>query len=94
MYIVTKDKTFAEALKKEILKHTPNVYCFHGDVPHTEKKLVCMNLNENATQYDGFITTSVLLAGNCIDKRHFDKCYVFIGDRSDNPRNVHQMIKR
>ena len=53
-----------------------------------------MNLNDNATQYDAFITTSVLLAGNSIDKRHFDKCYVFIGDRSDNPRDVHQMIKR
>ena len=49
-------------------------------MPDTEKKLICMDLNENATQYDAFITTSVLLAGNIIDKRHFDKCYVFIGD--------------
>ena len=71
MYIVSNDKTFAKALKKEILKFTQEVYCFTGDVPDTEKKLICMNLNENATQYDAFITTSVLLAGNSIDKKHF-----------------------
>ena len=53
-----------------------------------------MNLNENATQYDVFITTSVLLAGNSIDKSHFNKCYVFVGDKSDNPKSIHQMIKR
>ena len=91
---MSNDKTFAKALKKEILKYTQKVYCFTGDAPDTEKRLICMNLNENATQYDAFITTSVLLAGNSIDKKHFDKCYVFIGDRSDNPRDVHQMIKR
>ena len=53
-----------------------------------------MNLNENATQYDVFITTSVLLAGNSIDKKHFDKCYVFVSDKTDNPKSIHQMIKR
>ena len=55
---------------------------------------MCMNLNENATKYDIFITTSVLLAGNSIDRVHFDKCYVFVGDKTDNPRSIHQMIKR
>ena len=53
-----------------------------------------MNLNENATQFDVFITTSVLLAGNSIDKKYFDKCYVFIADKTDNPKSIHQMIKR
>ena len=52
-----------------------------------------MNLNENTTKYDVFITTS-LLAGNSIDKIHFNKCYVFVGDKTDNPRSMHQMIKR
>ena len=44
---------------------------------------MCMNLNENATKYDVFITTSVLLAGDSIDRVHFDKCYVFVGDKTD-----------
>ena len=38
IYIVSNDKTFAKALKKEILKFTQEVYCFTGDVPDTEKK--------------------------------------------------------
>ena len=49
LYIVSNDKTLAKALKLEILKHTQKVYCFTGDAPDTEKRLICMNLNENAT---------------------------------------------
>ena len=94
LYITCNEKTTALSLKKEFDKFTDNAYVFTGDTLEPEKRRLCMNLNEQATKYDVFITTSVLLAGNSIDMKHFDKCYVFIGDRTDNPRNVHQMIKR
>ena len=94
LYIVCNEKLKAKALKNDFLKYTKNVYCFNGDTLEHEKKELCMNLNENATKYDVFITTSVLLAGNSIDKKHFDKCYVFISDKSDTPKSIHQMIKR
>ena len=94
IYIVCNEKTCAKTLEKDFLKYTNNVYCFTGDTLDDDKKELCMNLNENATKYDVFITTSVLLAGNSIDKQHFDKCYVFISDKTDNPKSIHQMIKR
>ena len=94
LYIVCNEKTNALALKKSFSKFTDNVYCFTGDTPDPEKRYLCMNLNENAAKYSVFITTSVLLAGNSIDTPHFDKCYVFVADKTDNPRSIHQMIKR
>ena len=94
LYIVCNEKTNALTLKKGFLNFTNNVYCFTGDTPDPEKRNLCMNLNEKATKYNVFITTSVLLAGNSIDKPHFDKCYAFAGDKTDDPRSIHQMIKR
>ena len=94
LYVVCNEKTNAKSLEKDFRKYTEKVYCFTGDTPDDEKKELCMNLDEMATQYDIFITTSVLLAGNSIDKKHFDKCYIFISDKTDNPKSIHQMIKR
>ena len=72
LYIVCNEKTNALAFKKGFLNFTNNVYCFPGDTPDPEKRNLCMNLNENATKYNVFITTSILLAGNSIAKPHFD----------------------
>ena len=72
LYIVCNEKTNPLAFKKGFLNFTNNVFCFTGDTPDPEKRNLCINLKENATKYNVFITTSILLAGNSIAKPHFD----------------------
>ena len=104
IFVVCNVKERALNIFDNLSKKYPNkkIYCLHGDTLQSEKERLFFNLSKNIIEYDVFITTSVLLAGNSIDPieinkikyNHFDKCYVFIGDNTDDAFSIHQMIRR
>jgi hypothetical protein len=94
LYIVCSDKNMAESLKIRLLEEKFKVFAFTSQVDDNLKKNICSNLDEFSTNYDCFITTSVLLAGNSINSVHFHKVYLLSSNKSITPSEAHQIIRR
>lgn len=95
LYVVCNEKRFAESIN-ECIKDLTNckISMIHGQTDEYERAEAFLNLNEHIKKYDVLITTSVLLAGNSIDIKHFNKTYVFCTPNTNDPGQIHQMIKR
>lgn len=95
IYVVCNEKRFAESVEKCIIDKTKcNATMIHGQTDEYKRAEAFLNLNEHVKKYDVLISTSVLLAGNSIDINHFNKVYVFCTPNTNDPGQIHQMIKR
>lgn len=93
LFIVCNEKMRAETLKK-IIGDKYKVSVLTSDTCQYERASAFADLNNYVLNYDVLIVTSVLLAGNSIDIKHFDRCYIYTSSTTNNPSEIHQMAKR